>query len=54
LLIITTEEILPVSMLGTYLVQTNPSVQTSIWTIGSTSNGGAGGVGGRICKSVIT
>jgi len=37
-------------------VQTNLSVQTmqtSIWTIGSTSMAGAGRVGGGICKSVI-
>jgi len=40
-----------------YLVQTNLSVQTmqtSICTTGSSSNGCAGGVGVQICKSVIT
>ena len=35
-------------------MQTNLSVQTSIWAIGSTSRGGAQGVGGGICKNVIT
>ena len=42
---------------GTYQVQTNLSVQTmqtSIWTIGSTSKERDAGVGGGICKSVIT
>ena len=43
---------------GTYQVQTNLSVQivqTLIWATGSTSKGGAEGVGGGgICKSVIT
>ena len=39
--------------MGTYQVQTNLFVQTSIWTTRSTSKGVRTGVGGRICISVI-